>query len=155
MTRVLRSIWAVLIWLFLIMIPIQFYLAGHGAMEGAHSADHPKSVMTTAWDPHANFGTIMGLVALLILLVALGSGLDRRLLGMSVGLFVAMVIQFFLPFFNESVSTRWVAALHAVNALVVTGLAMGLAIRARTYLPLQGGSGEAGAERVSATSSSP
>jgi hypothetical protein len=138
MARVLRAIWAVLNWLFLILIPVQFYLAGHGAMEGAHSADHPKSVMTTAWDPHVAVGTIMLLVSLLIMLVAFGSQLDRRLLGMSIGLFVAMIVQFLLPLLNDSASTRWLAALHAVNALVVTGLAMGLAIRSRGFLPMSG-----------------
>ena len=50
------------------MIPIQFYLAGHGAMEGADAADKGIIPMKSGWDPHVAFGTLMLLVALLILL---------------------------------------------------------------------------------------
>jgi hypothetical protein len=72
MTRTFRSTWSVLISLFLIMIPIQFYLAGHGAMEGANVATHVgdkgihirRTIMSTAWDPHSAFGTLMLLVSL-------------------------------------------------------------------------------------------
>jgi hypothetical protein len=137
MTRVFRPIWAVLIALFVVLIPIQFYLAGHGAMEGAHAADKNILPMTSAWDPHTALGTIMLLVSLLILLAALGASLERRLLGMSAGLFVFMVIQFLLPLLNDSAAGRAVAALHAVNALVVTGIAIGLLMRVRRiYMPV-------------------
>jgi hypothetical protein len=145
MTRAFRSIWSVLISLFLIMIPIQFYLAGHGAMEGANVATHvgdkgihiTRTIMSTAWDPHSAFGTLMLLVSLLILLVALGARLPRRLLGMTAGLFVLMVIQaIVLGAFNDSSSTRWIAAIHPVNALVIIGLAIALMVRGREYLPI-------------------
>ncbi|HEV3311546.1 MAG TPA: DUF6220 domain-containing protein [Chloroflexota bacterium] len=135
MTRVLRGIWTSLIWLFAIMIPIQFYLAGHGAMEGAHAADKAILPMKTAWDPHVAFGTLMLLVSLLVLLTALAARPPARLLGMSAGLFVLMIIQFVLPFFNDSASTRGIAALHAVNALLITGIIIGLIIRSRPYWP--------------------
>lgn len=138
MNRVFRPVWAVLIALFVVMIPIQFYLAGHGAMEGAHAADKKIVVMSSAWDPHAFFGTLMLLVSLLILLASFGTGLDRRLIGMSAGLFVFMIIQFILPFFNDSAGGRAIAALHAVNALIVTGAAIGLLMRSVPYLPFAG-----------------
>lgn len=85
------------------------------------------------WDPHAAFGTLMLLVSLLILLAAFAARPGRPLLGMTAGLFVFMVIQFFRPFLNDSASTRWVAALHGANALIVTGLAIMLVIRSRPY----------------------
>jgi hypothetical protein len=138
MTDVLRSIRAVLIWIFLILIPVQFYLAGHGAMEGAHAADKNVPVMSTAWDPHVAIGTIMSLIAVLILLVTFAARPGRRPLIFTGAFFVAMLIQFFLPFLNDSASTRWLAALHGVNALVVTGLAIGLAVRSRADLPVVG-----------------
>jgi|SRR5579884_836997 len=133
--RVLRSIWALLVWLFLLAIPVQFYLAGQGAMAGAHAADNGTKVASSTWDPHAMLGTLMGLLAILILLAALGGRVPRRLTVMSLLLLVFMVIQFLLPAFNDSGSTRAIAALHPVNALIVTGLAVGLAIRSRVYLP--------------------
>src|SRR5207248_4631729 len=108
------SIWAVLILIFVVMIPIQFYLAGHGAMEGAHAADKGIGVMKTAWDPHSAFGSLMALVSLLILVAGLAARLARRLLILTIALFVFMIIQLVLPGFNDSVSTRWISALHAV-----------------------------------------
>jgi hypothetical protein len=135
-TRALGYVWAVLIWLFIIMIPIQFYLAGHGAMEGAHAGDNSIVGMKSAWDPHIAFGTLMVLVSLLTLLVALAARLPRRLLGHAAALFVFMVIQFLLPNWYDSASTRWIAALHGVNALIVTWLAYMLARGTPPYLPI-------------------
>ncbi|MGI8825818.1 MAG: DUF6220 domain-containing protein [Chloroflexota bacterium] len=134
--KALRAVWASILWLFVILIPIQFYLAGHGAMEGAHAADKSIAVMKTAWDPHAAFGTLMLLISLLALLLALACRLPRRLLGLTAALFVFMIIQFFLPFLNDSASSRSIAALHGVNALIVTGLALAVAVPARSYLPM-------------------
>jgi hypothetical protein len=141
--NVLRSIWASLIWIFIILIPVQFYLAGHGAMEGAHAADKASEsppvfihVMPTAWDPHVAVGTIMALIVLLSLILALAARLPRNLIVFNVWFFVVMLIQYILPFFNDSAGTRPIAALHVVNALVVTGMAIGLGIRARQYLPI-------------------
>ena len=58
---------------FAIRLPMQFYLAGHAAMEGAHAADKRILVMKTAWDPHAGFRTLMLLASLLILLAAVAA----------------------------------------------------------------------------------
>jgi hypothetical protein len=140
--NVLRSIWASLIWIFIILIPVQFYLAGHGAMEGAHAADKASGtppifpVMTTAWDPHVALGTIMSLIVVLSLLVALAARLPRNLLWFNFWFFIVMLIQYILPLFNDSAGTRPIAALHVVNALIVTGMAIGLGIRARPYIPI-------------------
>ncbi len=150
MVNALRSIWAVLVVLFVVAIPVEFYLAGHGAMEGAHAADKSVTIMKTAWDPHTGLGTLMLLVSLLILLVALAARLPRPVLGITAGLFVSMVVQFVLPLLNDSASTRWIAALHAVTALIVTGLAFMLLARARPYLPI-GRSTREGAETATTT----
>jgi hypothetical protein len=140
--NVLRSIWASLIWIFIILVPVQFYLAGHGAMEGAHSADKASEtspvlvVDPTAWDPHVALGSLMALIVVLSLILALVARLPRNLLWFNFWFFVVMFIQYILPFFNNSAGTRPIAALHVVNALVVTGMAIGLGIRARRYLPI-------------------
>jgi cytochrome b561 len=130
------------------MIPIQFYLAGHGAMEAAYSVEKPAPLMKTAWDPHVAFGTIMALIAILILLTGLAARPTRQLTWMSIGLFLAMLVQFILPFFAETSPGRAIAALHAVNALVVTGLAIMLVIRARAYLPFTSRANATGRDTV-------
>jgi Family of unknown function (DUF6220) len=132
MTGVLRSIWAVLIWLFLVMIPIQFYLAGRGAFEYHNRALAGREDI---WSAHDGFGSIMGLVVLLALITALAGRLPRQLLIFTGLLFVFMIVQVLLPAFGDNSSTRGIAALHPVNALIVTGLGIMLAMRARPFLP--------------------
>src|SRR5437588_5052236 len=115
-------------------------------MEGAHVADNvDKKIvpMATAWDPHVLLGTLLALIAILILLTSFGAGLPRELRIMTGGFFVAMLVQYILPFLNDSAGGRVIAAFHAVNALIVTGLAIGLAIRARPYLPVAAWRGRA------------
>jgi hypothetical protein len=132
MTRVFRPIWAVLIWLVVLMIPVQFYLAGRGAFAFHQAA---ASARDDAWAAHAIFGTLMGLVVLLALLAGLAARLPRRLLGLTGVLFVLMLVQMVLAGFGDDSSTRWLAAAHPANALLLTGVAVMLAARSRVYLP--------------------
>ena len=124
-TRVMRSTWTVLTWIFLVAIPVQFYLAGLGAFHAFKS---------DPWNAHAAWGTLMGLLALLMLLVALAARLPRRLLGFTALLFVLMVIQFILGGLGDS--AKGVAALHPVNALLIIGVAIMLVFRSRIYSPV-------------------
>jgi hypothetical protein len=132
MTRAFRSIWALLTWLVVIMIPVQFYLAGQGAFAFHDAA---ASAREDAWGAHAIFGTLIGLAVLLALLSGLAARLPRRLLGLTGLLFVLMLVQMVLAGFGDSSSTRWLAAVHPVNALILTGVAIMLVIRSRAYLP--------------------
>jgi cell division protein FtsW (lipid II flippase) len=133
MTRIFRPTWATLIWLALILIPVQFYLAGHGAFE-FHNAS--SAAREDAWGAHAAVGTLIGLFVLLALLAAFAARLPRRLLTMTGVLFVLMLVQMVLAGFGDSSSTRWFAALHPVNALILTGVTIMLAVRARPFLPI-------------------
>lgn len=132
MTRIFRPIWAILTWLVVLMIPVQFYLAGRGAFAFHQAA---RSAREDAWAAHAIFGTLIGLVVLLALLTALAARLPRRILGLTGLLFVLMLVQMVLAGFGDSASTRWLAAVHPMNALFLTGIAIMLAVRARAYLP--------------------
>lgn len=133
MTRVFRSIWASLVWLVLLMFPIQFYLAGHGAF-----AFHLASATgrEDAWGAHALFGSLIGLLILLALLCGLAANLPRRLLGLTGLFFLLMLVQTFLAGLGDDASTRWIAALHPANGLILTGVGLLLAVRARPYLPI-------------------
>lgn len=132
MTRIVRPVWAILTWLVVLMIPVQFYLAGRGAFAFHQVAASSREDM---WAAHAIFGTLIGLVVLLALLTGLAARLPRRWLGLTALLFVLMLVQMVLAGFGDSPSTRWVAAVHPVNALILTGTAVTLAIRSRVYLP--------------------
>lgn len=129
-TRGARSVWSILVWLVLVMLFVQFYLAGYGAFSFTHGT---TTTHDNDWTAHAAFGSIIGLIVILVLLTGLLSRLPRQLTGMTVGLFVLMIVQFLLAFVGDSAS--WLAALHPVNALLITGLTMSLAIRSRVYLP--------------------
>lgn len=133
MISAVRSTWVTIIYLFIILIAIQFYLAGHGAFE-FHNAT--AAGRDAGWDPHRTLGDIMVLLSLLQLLLALAARLPRGLLIRAVGLFVLMVLQFVLAQLGDSVSTRFIAALHPLNALAITGLVIGLVIESRPFSPI-------------------
>ncbi len=130
LTRGARSSWSVLVWIVLFMLPIQFYLAGYGAFSFTHGSTVTHD---DKWGAHAAFGSIIGLIIILVLISGLLSRLPRQLTGMTVTLFVMMLLQVFLGAVGDSASL--LAALHPVNALLITGLTMSLALRARSYLP--------------------
>jgi hypothetical protein len=107
----------VLTWLarlFLVALVVQFLFAGAGAF----SAE--------SWDLHSVFGLVLVIASLVILIVAV---LARRSLVLASLLFGAMVLQMVLAQLDDT--SRWLASLHAVNALAVMGLAAGLAGHAR------------------------
>jgi hypothetical protein len=133
MIGALRSAWTSIIWVFLILLPVQFYLAGHGAFE-FHNAS--AAGRDAAWDPHRTLGDILLLIALIQLPLAFAARLPRPLLIRAVGLPVLMVLQYVLARLGDSVSTRFIAALHPLNALAITGLTIGLVILSRPYLPI-------------------
>lgn len=104
-----------LVRLFLIAVVVQFFFAGASAFRA-----------TTDWDLHIVFGYALLIASLVILIVAV---LARRSLVLAAILFVAMVLQIVLAQLDDT--SRWLASLHAVNALAVLGLAGALAGHAR------------------------
>jgi heme A synthase len=129
-TRGVRDAWSTLIWIVLFMLPVEFYLAGYGAVSFTHGTTTTRN---NDWGAHMAFGSIIGLVVILVLITGLASRLPRQLTGMTVGLFVLMIVQFVLGVAGDSAPV--LAALHPVNALLITGLTMSLALRSRAYLP--------------------
>jgi Family of unknown function (DUF6220) len=134
MIKVFRAIWAGLIWLIVLLIPIQFYLAGRGAFAFRLGSATGRE---DAWTAHAIFGSLIGVVVLLAMVSGAVAKLPRSLLGMTALLFVLMLIQVTLAGFGDDASARWIAALHPVNGLILGVVALSLAVRARAYLPLR------------------
>lgn len=133
MSNALRSSWIVVVLIFLALIPVQFYLAGHGAFEFHNSTAAGRDA---GWDPHRALGDILALLSLIQLLLALAARLPRPVLIQAVALLVLMIVQYVLAQLGDSVSTRWLAALHPLNGVAIMGTAFGMVIGGRQYVPI-------------------
>ena len=101
-----RTVQVWIVRLFLVAVVVQFFFAGAGAF-GAES-----------WDLHSVFGLVLVIASLLILVIA---ALARRWLLWAGILVLAMLLQMVLAQLADE--SAWLASLHAVNALVVLGVA--------------------------------
>ena len=117
----LRQAYLGLAWLFVAGVVIQFFLIGLGLF------GDPAFRKT-----HALFGfTFLHLTSLLLPILAYFARLPRRTVGLSLLLFVVVTVQVALP--GLATTSPYIAALHPVNALLVFGLGLMLAQRARVY----------------------
>jgi hypothetical protein len=108
-------------WLFVGGVLIQAFLAGAALTQLGGSGD---------FSAHISFGyTVMGLLALAVLLTALLGRLPRSQVGLSVGLLLLYVIQTALP--NARASAPVIAALHPANAMLLLALGILIGWRAR------------------------
>jgi Family of unknown function (DUF6220) len=124
--RAARSLHGGLAHLFAGLIVIQFFLAGLGAFTTIHN----KKFSDNNFGPHAILGTLMVVIALVILIVALVGRWSPRATKLSAGLFGLMVVQLVLGIVGSG-TAPWVGGLHAANALLVTGVAYLLVREAR------------------------
>ncbi|MGI8633376.1 MAG: DUF6220 domain-containing protein [Solirubrobacterales bacterium] len=86
-------------------IVVQFFLAGVGVFGAA------------SFDAHGMFGTLLTLVALLIVVTA---SIGRAEVKLSAGLFVLTFVQGILVPLGDV--SPWIAALHPVNALALVAV---------------------------------
>jgi hypothetical protein len=108
-------------WLFALGVVVQGYLAGQGL---------PQLGGTSGFEAHISFGyTVMGILALAVLIGALVGRVPRRQAGLAVALLVLYVVQTSLP--HAKASMPALAALHPANAMLLLLLAIYVAIRAR------------------------
>ncbi|HEU4451322.1 MAG TPA: DUF6220 domain-containing protein [Gaiellaceae bacterium] len=104
--------------LYLVGVVVQFFLAGLGTF-GA-----------TDFGPHRGLGLALGLLSLVVAVLAVVGKVPRFLLALAVVLLGLNVLQLGLA----RVDVDEIAALHAVNALVVVGVAYEVVQRSRRYL---------------------
>ena len=108
-------------WLFAGGVLVQGYLAGQALTQLGGGGD---------FEAHRSFGySVMGILALVVLVAAIIGRTPRRHVGLSVLLFVLYIVQTALP--NARTSTPAIAALHPVNAMVLLVLAVLIGWRAR------------------------
>jgi hypothetical membrane protein len=104
--------------LYLVGAVVQFFLAGLGVF-GAES-----------YDAHRAFGLVLVLVTLALLVLALVGRMPRMTTILTVVLLGLNVLQMFLA----NVDVGEVAALHAVNGVLIVFVAHELTQRSRRYL---------------------
>jgi Family of unknown function (DUF6220) len=114
MRPIMRVIHLVLAWLLVAGLVVQIFLAGMGVFRGA--ADFAN---------HRDFGFMLELVPLLLLITGLIAGLGRRAALLAVGIFLLFMLQ--SVFVGLRADAPEVAALHPVNGFLITVLAIILA----------------------------
>ena len=113
----LRKAHSGLVYLFAFLLVIQFFLAGLGAFETVHN----KKFNDNNFGPHGILGTLLVLVALIIMILALAGRWSPTATKLSAALFGLMVIQLILGVSGAG-SAPVLGGLHAVNALVIVAV---------------------------------
>ena len=118
--------WAHLVsaWLFAAGVLLQGYLAGAALAQLGGNGD---------FEMHVGIGySLMGLLALAVLLFALLGRMPRAHVGWSGLLFILYIFQTALPLLRSS--SPAIAALHPANAMVMLVLAVVVAVAARRQI---------------------
>jgi hypothetical protein len=129
MVATARVLHHVLAWALVAGLAVQIFLAGLGVFSGAEN-----------FATHRDFGHVLELLPILILVAAAVGRLGRPQIIMPLIIFGLLILQSALVALRES--TPAVAALHPVNGFIVTYLAIQLAreawarFRSRTEPPL-------------------
>jgi hypothetical protein len=111
-------------WLFVAGVVVQAYLAGAAFAQLGGSGE---------FSTHISVGyTVMGLLALSVLVSALVGRVPRRDVALSIALFILYIIQTALP--SARATAPLVAALHPANAMVLLILAAIIGWRARSLV---------------------
>jgi Family of unknown function (DUF6220) len=115
-----------------IAVVVQIFLAGYGIFSGRTSNldHHAKIVETSTLDAHRALGSLIVLVALLLVLAAAAAGYRGRDMAMSGMLLLLVVVQMFLAGLGADTGAAF-GGLHAVNAMVIAGLSGAVMARAR------------------------
>lgn len=118
MRPIARTVYVVLTWVFVVGLLVQVFLAGRGVF------DNPL-----LFDTHRDFGFLLEIVPILLLVVGLIAGVGRRLSAFAIVAFLLFLLQSVLVVARESSPT--IAALHPVNGFLILLIAIEIAREAR------------------------
>ena len=114
MRPLFRQLHAAVAWLLVGSIVVQVWLAGTAI---------PQFGGTGNFENHRNLGYLIGLVALVLVLTAIPTGLGRRRILQSLGILGLYIVQSSLPYMGMNA----IEALHPVNAVVMFVVALAYA----------------------------
>lgn len=107
MQSVMRQVHAAVAWLLVGAIVVQVWLAGMAIPQlGGGNND---------FSTHRNVGYLIGLITLVLFVTALPTGLGRRRILQSLGIFGLFIVQSSLPYMGVAP----IEALHPVNAVLM------------------------------------
>jgi hypothetical protein len=106
MGALFRQVHAAVAWLLVGSIVVQVWLAGTAI---------PQLGGTGNFETHRNVGYTIGLIALVLVLTALPTGLGRRRILQSLGILGLYIVQSSLPYMGMNA----IEGLHPVNAVVM------------------------------------
>jgi type IV secretory pathway TrbD component len=117
--------------LFIIGVVAQFFLAGVGIFGiDAAKVQHAKS-----FDPHRDLGEVLGLIAVVMLILALIAHVSRRFM-LETLVLVLLVEGAQHGLASAGDSNKWVGGLHALDGLVILFLALSIYASARKRTPV-------------------
>jgi len=111
MRPIARNLYLVLAWLFVALLVVQVFLAGLGVFSSA-----------TSFVTHRDFGYLLELFPVLLLVVGLVAGLGRRLAVIALVIFGLFLLQSVFVLVRDDAPQ--VAALHPVNGFLILLLAL-------------------------------
>ena len=114
MRPIARNVYVALTWLFVVGLLVQVFLAGRGVFES------PLQFAT-----HREFGYLLSVVPIALLIVGLLGGLGRRLTVFAVVAFLLFILQ--SVFVAARGSSPMIAALHPVNGFLILLIAIEMA----------------------------
>jgi hypothetical protein len=127
--RTVHRFWS---WLVVAAIVLQVGLAGYGAFYVADKVDGGtvnQDKFEDGFGPHMGFGYLVVLLILILLIITALAGIRGRLLGMTALLFGLGILQILLAWFGSAAPV--IGFFHPVNAFVILGLAVWLAMAGR------------------------
>jgi hypothetical protein len=147
MTGLRRLVW-ILAWIYGICVPLQVFFAGLGVFKAKVAGDLLESYRPY-YGLHVNFGYLLGMLSLVILILSLLARHPSRIWRATGLLFVLNAVQSsFIYYAND---TPVVGALHPVNALAIFWVSIQL-IRSLTNFEMDpesgGGKVAEGAEQI-------
>lgn len=89
-----------------------------------------KDQIEKGLDPHHIFGTLVGVLILVLFIVAFAAGMEPLMQKLAGGLLALVALQFLFAYLGTK--SAWLGFLHGINALAIYGAAAFLAHRAWT-----------------------